>query len=158
MTESTEAAGKLKLMCILAHPDDESLGTGGLLAKYASDGVETQLITATRGERGWAGPPEENPGMESLGRMREAELRAAATILGVRKIALLDYIDGDLDQADPREAAASIVRYIREWRPQVVVTFGPDGAYGHPDHVAICQLTTSAVFCAADAATSVPLA
>ena len=150
MNKSTDENSKLKLMCILAHPDDESLGAGGLLAKYASEGVETYLVTATRGERGWAGPPDENPGMENLGRMREAELRAAAAILGVQQVALLDYIDGDLDQAEPKEATACIVRYIREWRPHVVVTFGPDGAYGHPDHVAICQLTTAAVLCAAD--------
>ena len=60
---------QLKLMCILAHPDDESLGTGGILAKYAAEGVETYLVTATRGQRGWFGPEEDYPGPESLERV-----------------------------------------------------------------------------------------
>lgn len=141
----------LRLMCILAHPDDESLGTGGTLAKYAAEGIETYLITATRGERGWTGAPHENPGLEALGRLREAELRAACNALGVRRLDLLNYIDGDLDQADPDEAIGRIVSIVREARPHVVITFGPDGAYGHPDHIAISQFTTAALVCAADA-------
>ena len=86
----------LKLMAILAHPDDESLGLGGTLAKYASEGVEVHLLTATRGERGWPGPEEENPGLAGLGQIREAELRAAADVLGIRQVNFLDYVDGDL--------------------------------------------------------------
>src|SRR3954449_13591892 len=103
----------LRLLCVFAHPDDESLGTGGILAKYAAEGVATSLITATRGERGWPGPPETNPGETALGRLREAELRAAAAVLGVQDLTLLDYIDGDLDQADPAEAVGQIVAQIR---------------------------------------------
>jgi len=64
---------KLKLMCVLAHPDDESLGNGGILAKYASEDIETYLVTATRGERGWFGDEREYPGLEALGKRREAE-------------------------------------------------------------------------------------
>ena len=75
---------KLKLMCILAHPDDESLGNGGILAKYAAEGVETYLVTATRGERGWFGDESDYPGLEALGKIREAELLAAARALGIR--------------------------------------------------------------------------
>jgi LmbE family N-acetylglucosaminyl deacetylase len=140
----------LRLMCVLAHPDDESLGTGGTLAKYAAEGVETYLITATRGERGWFGPPDENPGLARLGEMREAELRAAVERLGLCELHLLDYIDGDLDQADPREAIHQIVGHIRRIRPQVVITFDPTGAYGHPDHIAICQFASAAIVAAAD--------
>ena len=76
----------LRLMCVLAHPDDESLGTGGTLAKYAAEGVETYLVTATRGERGRFGDNGEPPGPEVVGRTREAELRAAAKELGVREV------------------------------------------------------------------------
>ena len=94
----------LRLLCVLAHPDDESLGTGGILAKYSAEGVETYLLTATRGERGWPGKPEENPGLTALGRIREAELQAAAAILGLHEVTFLDYLDGDVDQADPAEA------------------------------------------------------
>lgn len=139
----------LKLMCVLAHPDDESLGTGGILARYAAEGVETSLVTATRGERGWFGDPDDYPGPDELGRIREDELRAAASALGIQHLAILDYRDGELDQADPEEAIAKIVRQIRQVRPQVIATFGPDGAYGHPDHIAICQFTTAATVAAA---------
>lgn len=141
---------ELRLLCVLAHPDDEALGNAGMLARYAAEGIETHVVTATRGERGWQKAEEENPGLDALGRIREAELRAACELLGVRSIHFLDYIDGDLDQADPAEAIAKIVGHVRRVRPQVVVTFGPDGAYGHPDHVAISQFTTAALVCAAD--------
>ena len=140
-------------MAVLAHPDDESLGLGGTLAKYASEGVETFLVTATRGERGrYRGhrDNEHHPGPLRLGRIRESELRAAASVLGIRDLSLLDYRDQELDRADPREAVARIVSHLRRRRPDVVVTFGPDGAYGHPDHIAICQYTTAALVAAAD--------
>jgi LmbE family N-acetylglucosaminyl deacetylase len=143
---------ELRLMCVLAHPDDESMGAGGTLALCAAEGIATSVVCATRGERGWAGPEDQNPGLAALGRRREAELRAAAQVLGVREVAFLDYVDGDLDQADPGEAIARIVAHVRRVQPHVVVTFGPDGAYGHPDHIAICQLTIAALVCAADAA------
>jgi LmbE family N-acetylglucosaminyl deacetylase len=146
----------LKLMCVLAHPDDESLGTGGTLAKYGAEGVETYLVTATRGQRGWRGLPNPDPGPEAFGRFREAELRAAAAELGLHELTLLDYVDGDLDRADPVEIGGLIAAEVRRVRPQVVVTFGPDGAYGHPDHIAICQFTTAALVLAADPAARVP--
>lgn len=139
----------LRLMCVLAHPDDESLGVGGTLAKYASEEVEIELVTATRGERGWSGPAEDNPGLAGLGQIRTAELLAAARVLGLRQVSFLDYIDGDLDQAEPAEAIGKIVSHIRRFQPQVVLTFGPDGAYGHPDHIAISQFTTAAMVAAA---------
>src|SRR5262249_38226470 len=124
-------AEPLKLMCVLAHPDDESLGVGGTLARYGAEGVETYLVTATRGERGWSGPSEEYPGLEALGRIREAELRNAVETLGVRQLTLLDYIDGDLDQAPVQEAVSRIVTALCQVQPQVVITFAHDGAYGH---------------------------
>lgn len=143
----TPATG-LRLMCVLAHPDDESLGTGGLLAHAAAQGVATYLVTATRGERGRIG--DERPGPEVAGPIRERELRRAAAVLGVREVALLGYVDGDLDRADPREATSKIAAHFRRLRPHVVVTFPPDGIYGHPDHIAISQLTGAAVVAAAD--------
>src|SRR5215470_11191431 len=132
-------ASTLKLMCILAHPDDESLGTGGTLAKYAAEGVATYVVCATRGEKGRFGESGERPPPEVVGRVREGELRAAAAVLGVREVTFLDYIDAELDRADPRQAAANIADRIVEVRPHVVITFGPEGAYGHPDHIAISQ-------------------
>jgi LmbE family N-acetylglucosaminyl deacetylase len=140
----------LRLLCILAHPDDESLGTGGILAKYKAQGVDTFLVTATRGQLGWPGPAEQNPGPEALGAIREGELRAAAEALDLDELTLLDYHDGHLARVDPREATAILVGHLRRIRPQVVVTFDPFGAYGHPDHIAVCQWTTAAVVAAAD--------
>lgn len=142
----------LRLMAILAHPDDETLGTGGTFARYAGEGVETYLVTATRGERGWFGPPEENPGLHALGQIREQELAAAAQMLGIRQFTLLDYIDGELAQAPAQAVIRQLVDRIRAVRPQVVITFDPFGVYGHPDHIAICQWATTAVHCAADPA------
>ena len=144
-----------RLMAVLAHPDDESLGLGGTLAKYGSQGVATYVVTATRGERGRFGE-EEAPCLEVVGRVREAELRAAGQELGVREVTVLGYIDKDLDRANPPEVIGKIVARLREVRPQVVITFDPNGAYGHPDHVAICQFTTAAVVCAADPSYTVP--
>jgi LmbE family N-acetylglucosaminyl deacetylase len=137
-------------MCVLAHPDDESLGTGGVLAKYAKEGIATYVVTATRGERGRFDDIGTSPGPEIVGRTREAELRAAAAALGVREIALLDYLDADLDKANPVEAAEKVAAQIRRLRPHVVVTFDPFGAYGHPDHIAISQITAGAIERAAD--------
>jgi len=142
-------------MLVAAHPDDETLGFGGVLARYANEGVETALLTATRGQAGRyhghrPGDPA-HPGARELGRMREQELRAAAAALGIGRLTLLDYEDQQLDRADVGEAVAHIAAEIRAARPHVVLTFAPDGAYGHPDHIAISQFTTAAVVAAADA-------
>ncbi len=142
----------LRLMAVLAHPDDESLGFGGILAHCAADGIETHLVTATRGESGRFGDGSSHPGKDALGRIREAELRAAAAVLGVGDVRLLGYADGGLDRVDPEEVIGRITAEFRRFRPHVVVTFGPDGSYGHPDHIAICQFTTAAVIRAAQPA------
>ena len=140
----------LRLLCVLAHPDDESLGTGGTLAKYAAEGVETYLITATRGERGRFGDGGERPSAEVVGSTREAELRAASKELGLHEVTVLGYPDGALDSVDPVAAQTTIADHLRRIKPQVVVTFGPEGAYGHPDHIAISQLTSAAIVRASD--------
>jgi len=147
-------AGQLRLMCIFAHPDDETLGAGGILAKYAQEGIATYLITATRGERGWAGAPDQKPSMAELGKIRESELRCAAAILGVREVIFLDYIDGEVDQANPAEITAKIVHHLRRVRPHVVVTMDPQGVYGHPDHIAVGQFALGAVVAAGSSLTA----
>jgi len=143
----------LKLMAVLAHPDDESLGLGGALARYAAEGVEVTIVTATRGDRGrFRGEPHGplHPGPEKLAQIREAELRAAARVLGAREPIMLGLPDGRVDQAHPGEVVPRIAGHIRAVRPQVVLTFGQDGAYGHPDHIAISQFTGAAIVMAAD--------
>jgi LmbE family N-acetylglucosaminyl deacetylase len=141
---------RFKLLAVLAHPDDESLGFGGTLAKYAAEGIETYLVTATRGENGRFGPRGERGDPAEVRRVREAELRAAANVLGIAEVSILGYPDGAVDRVEAATVIPAIVAHIRRIRPDVVVTFGPDGAYGHPDHIAISQFTTSAVVCAAD--------
>ena len=136
-------------MSILAHPDDESLGTGGALAKYAAEGIATYVVTATRGERGRFSDGGARPADDVVGRTREAELHAAANELGVREVAILGYPDGALDGVDPVRAQQAIADQICRVQPHVVLSFGPEGAYGHPDHIAISQLTTAAIVQAA---------
>jgi LmbE family N-acetylglucosaminyl deacetylase len=142
----------LRLLAILAHPDDESLGFGGTLAKYAAEGVETSLITATRGQRGryrGARDGPAHPGADALGAIREGELRRAATALGVSTVTVLDYYDSALDQAAVEVIVPELAAHICRLKPQVIVTFGGDGVYGHPDHIAISQFATAATIQAA---------
>jgi N-acetyl-1-D-myo-inositol-2-amino-2-deoxy-alpha-D-glucopyranoside deacetylase len=143
------------LLAVLAHPDDESFGMGGTLALYASRGVDVHLVCATRGEVGEV-TPEKLKGFQSIGELRESELRCAAGILGLKGVHFLDYRDsgmpGSPDNHHPQalaaqpleEVAANVVCYIRELKPQVVLTFDPIGGYRHPDHIAIHQATVRA--------------
>lgn len=147
----------LRLLCILAHPDDESLGLGGILAKYGAEGIDTYLVTATRGELGWFGPPEENPGPTELGKIREGELKEAARVLGLREVNILDYRDGELDKADQTLLTEQLVGHIRRIRPHVVVAFDQNGVYGHPDHIAATRAATAATVAAASADFEDPL-
>lgn len=140
---------KRKLMAIVAHPDDESLGLGGTLAKYAAEGVEVSVLMATKGERGRFGTAAQSPGLDIVGKTRAEELRKACEVLGVQHVRFLGYIDGDLDQAPAEQIIEEIALHIRDLRPQVVLSFGPEGAYGHPDHIAISQFTTAAILKAA---------
>lgn len=121
----------LRLLAVLAHPDDESFALGGTLAHYAAQGVETPLLTATRGERGRYFDNQNRPSDDEVGRIREQELRAAADDLGVTRVVVLGYGDSALDSAPTQEVVGRIVSYVRDVRPHVVVSFGFDGAYGH---------------------------
>ena len=156
MTRAPGTSSPRTLLAVLAHPDDESLGLGGTIARYAAEGAEVVLVTATLGQRGRyrgirPGEPG-HPGAEALAEIRETELRAAAETLGVREVVLLGYMDGELDRVDPRELVRRVAGVIRRVRPQVIVTFSPDGGYGHPDHIAVSQLALSAAVAAADSA------
>ena len=150
-----------RLLGIFAHPDDEGTMSGALL-QYSTSGVETGLVCATRGEVGEiADAALATP--ENLGEVREGEMREAADVLGVRNLWFLGYRDsgmaGTADNEDPRafaqasaaEVVGKLVGIIRQFRPQVMVTFDESGAYGHPDHIAIYRYTTSAFYAAADA-------
>ncbi len=144
-----ETAEVRSLMGIFAHPDDESFGNGGTLAKYSEQGVRTYLICATRGEAGEISDPAlATP--DTLGKVREQEMKTACSILGVSDLRFLGYVDGTLSVIDQGEAIGKMVRIIRELCPQVIFTFGPDGVYGHPDHIAVSQMATAAYHLAGD--------
>lgn len=150
LSSPTLPVAQRRMLLVLTHPDDETLGFGGTIARYATEGVEVHLITATSGQKGWTGDPRQDPGEAALGRIRRDELRRAAAILGVRCVYMLGHTDGELDQVDPECIVTEVAAYIRQFRPDVVLTFGHDGLYGHPDHIAICQFTTAAVVAAAN--------
>jgi N-acetyl-1-D-myo-inositol-2-amino-2-deoxy-alpha-D-glucopyranoside deacetylase len=131
------------LLAVFAHPDDEAFRCGGTLALLARRGVRVHLLTATRGEAGSCGdPPLCRP--DELPVLREQELRCACAALGVEPPRLLDYRDGQLGEGDPEQLTARILEVVREVRPQVMLTFGPDGLSGHPDHVAIGRCAAAA--------------
>ena len=129
------------ILLIFAHPDDETSAAGGTTAKYVSLGYTVDLVTATGGEKGTR--LEVPDGVETA-TVRASEQRDAATITGVRDIYLLGYIDGELIEADFNEVTEKVLEVIEKVQPQVVITFGPDGISGHPDHVAIGKAATAA--------------
>ena len=132
-----------RILGVFAHPDDESFCAGGTFASYAASGAEVMVVSATRGEAGQirsAGAATRR----TLARVREQELQRACQRLGVQHAACLDYADGTLKDVDQEGPIRDVVEMIRAFRPDVVITFGPDGGYGHPDHIAISAVTTVA--------------
>lgn len=135
-------------MAVFAHPDDETLVAGGTLAACAAAGREVVIVSLTRGELGPIARPELAT-RESLGAVRESELRAAGRALGAHAVECLGFPDGALGWADEAEVGARLSELIGRWRPGIVVTFGPEGLYWHPDHVAAHRLTSAALETAA---------
>ncbi len=133
----------LRLMCVVAHPDDECFAFGGALALAADRGVATYVVCLTDGQaatnRGDAASGEE------LGRMRRAEFVVSCDILGVSEHELMDYGDGQMEFVDFSSAAGRLVKRMRRFRPDVVLTFGADGALNtHADHTIASMLATAA--------------
>ncbi len=140
----------LRLLLVVAHPDDECFAFGGALALAAARGVETYVICLTDGQaasnRGTA------TSGEDLGRMRRQEFADSCAVLGVSRHELWDYSDGRLEFADFQKAAARLVATMRTFQPQIVLTFGADGGLNtHPDHTMASMLTTAAFHWAASA-------
>ena len=134
----------LKLLCVVAHPDDECFAFGGALALAAESDVETHVICLTDGQA--AHNRGESTSGEDLGRIRRAEFAASCKVLGVQHHETWDYQDAQLEFADFSRTAGRLVAYIRGFRPNVVLTFSPDGSLNtHPDH-AMASLLTSAAF------------
>lgn len=137
------------LMAVFAHPDDEAFGIGGTLSRYAAEGANVYLVTATRGEAGQIAEPDLATDA-NLPFVRERELRCACQVYGIQEPRFLDYVDGQLPIVHQGQAVGKLVRLIRELRPQVVITFGADGVYGHYDHIAVHRWATIAFDLAAD--------
>ena len=152
----------LGLLGVFAHPDDEQLMTG-TFAQAATEGIRTGLVCATRGEAGQI-HPESGATPETMAEVREAELRAACVVAGIKHLWFLDYRDtGWFDSpdnqhpdafynADEEEALERLVRIVRDFKPTVMVTFDRTGGYGHLDHLMVHKLTNSAFYAAGDPA------
>ena len=127
------------LVAVFAHPDDESIACGGLLARCADLGARVSLICATHGENrsGNCDP--------DLYATRPQELEAAARILGIAEVIVYDYPDGFLPWIDADDFQRRLGADLCRLRPDVVITFGQDGLYWHPDHIAVYQMTTAVV-------------
>jgi len=132
------------LLVVMAHPDDESMGCGGLILRHTRAGIPVHLICATRGEEGWSGKPL-GAKKEDLAQIRAHELEEAAATLALGSVELWDYADGGVDKVDRQEITQRIWEQITRLRPKAVVGWGPDGAYGHPDHIAMGACTDTAV-------------
>jgi LmbE family N-acetylglucosaminyl deacetylase len=132
------------LLLVLAHPDDESMGTGGLILRHTRAGIATHLVCATYGEAGWMDKP---PGAkkEDLTEIRAKELEEAAAALALTGVELWDYPDGGVSASDQQQITQRIWEEISKRRPRAVVGWGPDGGYGHPDHIAMGSCTDAAV-------------
>ncbi len=171
MTDRSLLPGR-RLLLVHAHPDDESINNGATMAKYAAEGAHVTLVTCTLGEEGEVIPPElahlAADRDNTLGAHRLGELAAAMRELGVTDHRFLGgpgrYRDSGMMgapqnerpecfwRADVDEAAAYLVEVIREVRPQVLVTYDPDGGYGHPDHIQAHRVAMRAVELAAEPA------
>lgn len=131
------------ILTVWAHPDDETFCAGGLLAAAVRNGQRVICITATRGEAG-SQDAEKWP-HSTMGGVREKELGAALKVLGVEHHHWLDYTDGGCQDADLEEAAAQVATFITKYGPDTILTFGPDGLTGHPDHAAVSEWVDAAV-------------
>jgi LmbE family N-acetylglucosaminyl deacetylase len=133
----------LALLAVFAHPDDETFRPGGTLALLARQGVQVKILTFTHGEAGSCGDPPLCTSDE-LPVVRERELRSACAALGIRPPHLLDYHDGRLPESDAETMIEHILFVVENVRPQILLSFGPDGLSGHPDHIAVGGWTAEA--------------
>jgi mycothiol S-conjugate amidase len=164
MAEAREP-DRLRLMCVHAHPDDESSKGAASMAKYAADGVDVLVVTLTDGSRGSIlNPAMERPEvLERITEIRAAEMQRARQILGVRQL-FLGYVDSGFPEGDPppplpegcfglgdlEEQTEALVRVVRQERPHVMTTYDEKGGYPHPDHVRCHEVSVAAFEAAGD--------
>jgi mycothiol S-conjugate amidase len=157
--------GKMRLMAVHAHPDDESSKGAATMARYVREGVDVMVCTMTGGERGDVlNPAMDRPEVKAnMARIRREEMARAREILGVQQ-RFMGFVDSGLPEGDPKpplpdgsfalvplaEAAAPLVKAVREFRPDVILTYDENGGYPHPDHIKTHQVTVEAFEAAAD--------
>lgn len=145
MSQHVENPGR-SILGVFAHPDDETAGAGGTIARYAAEGAAVRIVTATRGEQGSLGPDDRVILREDLPIVRETELRSALVALGVPPPVLLDYRDGEVADADFAELVSMVEAQMDEDKPDAVITFGPTGITGHSDHITMHRATVEAFY------------
>ena len=141
MTRMSER--KLRLLGLFAHPDDEVFCIGGTFAQYAAEGAETMVVSFTRGEAGQIRDADIAT-RRTLGDVRSVELVKSCAALGVQQYRCLDFGDGLMSNVPFDDMVEAAVEIIREFQPDLVFTFDESGAYEHPDHIKICEVTTLA--------------
>jgi mycothiol S-conjugate amidase len=158
MTDKQNDSGARTLLGVFAHPDDESFGPGGTLAKYASEGARVHVIIATDGIAGSVEEGKQPQDHETLAQVRSSELANAAVALGLTSIWSLRYRDSGMRGAPENDHPQALIQqpmhvlvdeladYMARLRPHVVVTHDPYGGYGHPDHIRVCEATTAAFY------------
>jgi LmbE family N-acetylglucosaminyl deacetylase len=151
MAKKPDRPSWFRILAVFAHPDDEIFCAGGTLARYAAQGAEVMVVSATQGEAGQIHDARAAT-RRTLGQTRARELQLSCRRLGIQHTLCLNYGDGRLRDNDPLPLTKCLTKIIRTFRPDIVITFGPDGAYGHPDHVTISELTTKAFHLASDSA------
>jgi LmbE family N-acetylglucosaminyl deacetylase len=144
-TANASGQQPVRLLGIFAHPDDETLCAGGTLAKYASAGAEVRVVSLTKGGAGQIRDASAAT-RATLTAVREKELTAAGNELGLTETRCLDYVDGELAGVDSRTLVELASGLLSELRPDVVLTFAPDGFSGHPDHIAVGAAVTAACY------------
>ncbi len=141
-----------RVMVVAAHPDDESGFAGGYLAKLAEEGNELYIVEVTRGEGGEVGEPPVGP-KARLGEFREQEVRCAAAALGARELRFLGFVDPSIEIGEPPkpieatmdEFASAVAQQIADIRPDILITHGTNGEYGHPQHIYTFQAVREAM-------------
>lgn len=146
---ATPTTTGLRILGLFAHPDDEVFAAGGTLAKYAAAGAEIMVVSSTRGQAGQI-RDSKIATRRTLGAVREQELHLSSACLGVQHSVCWDYGDGTLQNLDREQLVGDAVAAIRSFRPDIVLSFGPDGGYGHPDHVVMCLVAAEAMRRAGD--------
>ncbi len=145
-----------RLGTVLAHPDDETFGTGGTLVRAVARGLEVHSLCLTKGEQGWD-PASPIATRDTIGNVRADEMRAAGRLVGLKSVTVLDWGDGGmsgdrgLPKASARDVEDSILAWLREQRPDILITWGQDGGYLHPDHIAAGERCIAALARAGDA-------